>query len=232
MRGVPMSHVIEELLKNNFKMNAANVEYNGGTLEEYLDSIHESQVMKASAEPETVSEIKDNQTAYSYTWSSQKISEEIAKQRRRLDTIVAVDKDTISNTEIVDIRTDIDGNHHDTAGNAVRYQFEKMRDDLNNTVSKTDLRNINRFESESIRLTNDGIIGKRYVINGNDSNIIKVPNITNYSIFTAVNDSYEDNNFFIMGVSNGKEESYIFTNRVMKQTEMLDIHVFYVKITN
>ena len=94
MRGVPMSRVIEELLKNNFKMNAANVEYNGGTLEDYLDSINESQVMKASAEPEIVSEIKDNQTDYSYTWSSQKISEEIAKQRRRLDTIVAVDKDT------------------------------------------------------------------------------------------------------------------------------------------
>jgi len=232
MRGVPMSHVVEELLKNNFKMDAANIEYNGGTLAEYLDSINQAQVMSASIEPEAVSEIKDNKTAYSYTWSSQKISDEIAKQRRRLDNIVAVDKDTISDTEIVDIRTDIDGNHHDTAGNAVRYQFEKVREDLNNTASKTDLRNINRFESENIRLTNDGIIGKRYIVNGNDSNLIKVPNIENYLIFTAVNDNYEENNFFIMGVSNGKEESYIFTNRVMKQTEVMNIHVFYVKISN
>lgn len=231
MRGVPMSKVLEELTKKNFKIDAANVEYDGGTLADYLESKRKEEVMSLSMEPENVSEIKDDETAYSYTWSSKKISDEITKQRRRLDNLVAVDEETISDKELVDIRTDVDGNHHDTAGNAVRYQVENLGKKLEETATKKDLININRFESTNVRLSNDGIVGKKYTVNGTDTNIIKVPNIDNYIIFTAVNNNYEENNFFVMGVSHGNEESYVFVNRVIPETETLNLHVFYVKIS-
>lgn len=45
----------------------------------------------------------------------------------RIDNIIAHNNDTEGNTELVDIRTDIDGNVHDSAGNAVREQIQKRK---------------------------------------------------------------------------------------------------------
>ena len=232
MRKVQMSDLLETLAKKNITFDASNIQYNGTSLEEYLDNQRNEMISLSSAEPEEVSEIKDNTTAFSYTWSSEKISEEIAKQRRRLDNIVAVDKETISDTEMIDMRTDIDGNYHDTAGNATRYQIENLRNELEKKASKADLRGMNQFDATSFRVANDAFIGKKYSVNGNDTNIITVPNIENYMVSGAINTNYEANNFFIMGTAQGKDTSYIFVNRVIPEVEVCDIYVTYTKVMN
>lgn len=54
--------------------------------------------------------------------------------RARVDNIIAHNNDTEGNAELVDIRIDIDGTVHDSAGGAVRDQFS-------NLIDKTDLTN-------------------------------------------------------------------------------------------
>ena len=48
----------------------------------------------------------------------------------RIDTIIAHNNDTESNTELIDIRTDIGGAVHDSAGSAVRDQFSRVFSDI------------------------------------------------------------------------------------------------------
>lgn len=47
----------------------------------------------------------------------------------RIDNIIANASDTGDNAELVDIRLDIDGNAHESAGKAVRKQFENIRNE-------------------------------------------------------------------------------------------------------
>ena len=64
-------------------------------------------------------------------------TEAYAATNSRIDNIIAHNNDTEGNSELIDIRTGADGVTYQTAGKAVRYQFEKLNDSLSNVIIKS-----------------------------------------------------------------------------------------------
>lgn len=54
----------------------------------------------------------------------------------RIDNIIAHNNDTAGNTELIDIRLDIDGKTHESAGDATRYQFTEVRKNVKEISDK------------------------------------------------------------------------------------------------
>lgn len=83
----------------------------------------------------------------------------------RIDNIVANNNDTEGNSELVDIRTDIDGNVHDSAGAAVRKQISDLLTGvstadmfLDNQLRSYNLNNPDTFTPGCFLSTNDEVI--------------------------------------------------------------------------
>ena len=76
----------------------------------------------------------------------------------RIDNIIAHNNDTDGNTELLDVRVDINGNTHKSAGKAIRSQIERLSNDVDslckNDYTKSILFNRNIYTVEN------GVVGK------------------------------------------------------------------------
>lgn len=79
--------------------------------------------VRAAKKPEDYS-IADDEEIYSFN----RIENELANKANnaRVDHIIAHNNDTAGNTELLDIRTDVNGNSHSSAGEAVRKQIKNV----------------------------------------------------------------------------------------------------------
>jgi len=133
-------------------------------------------------------------------------SAKIAAVTARIDNIIAHNNDTDGNTELVDIRTDVDGNIHNSAGNAIREQVAKLKRaaSIDEKVITPDLLSfVNENQNNIFDFLTTEIIQGYYDGNGNivdDSGfktvVVKVkPNTKYYTNFypsTSLNLSYFD----------------------------------------
>lgn len=62
--------------------------------------------------------------------TEEKLTDEIAVERSRINNIIAHNNDTSGNSELLDLRVDHEGNIHSSAGDAVRYQTNKIYNDV------------------------------------------------------------------------------------------------------
>ena len=81
----------------------------------------------------------------------------------RVDNIIAHNNDTEGNTELIDIRTGVDGTVYNSAGEAVRAQFEE----LNDTITPFDDLTIIKF----VNLINPNKLIKGYYVDNTNGNL-------------------------------------------------------------
>ena len=83
---------------------------------------------------------------------------QIAVERARIDNLIALpDGSTTADAELIDIRTGDDGSIYTTAGESVRRQVGKLRDDLNELSGRRNLFNIAMAENNKAHSINKGI---------------------------------------------------------------------------
>ena len=232
MRVMKKSEIMDQVLQSNLKFDASRIVYNGKTLDEYLKILEEIQDFLNGASINDT-EIDDSGCSEQSTWSSQKIHEEILDLKRRINNLIIEDgTNKIPEkkvAELRDIRLDVNGVSHTSAGDAIRDQFKSIKEQMDGFATKSQIENINQIEETSSKISNGAILGKVYRTNGNNSNIIKVPSIEGYTITSAVNNNYNGNQFFAIGVSGGENESYVFISRVIGEQESVELYVNYTK---
>ncbi len=86
------------------------------------------------------------------------IVDEVHKINNRMDNIISNNSSTEGNSELIDIRTDSDGNTYSTAGESVRFQIGKINEIINNAVGHVNLFNKALFTENSEYNVNTGNI--------------------------------------------------------------------------
>ena len=234
MRVMKKDDVMDMLLQSKLKFDAERITYKDETLDKYLDSLLSIAKLLEGATVDAT-EIKDDCTSETSTWSSQKIHDEILELKRKINNLIIEDgTNKIPDrkvAELRDIRLDVNGVSHTSAGDAIRDQFKEIKKEMDGFATKEQVKSINVIDETSSTISNGAILGKSYRTNGNNSNIITVPSVEGYVITAAINKNYEGNKFFAIGVSQGKGESYVFTNRVIGEKEPVELYVKYTKVS-
>lgn len=237
--------LMEEMLKSKMMIDSSRIisEKTGKSLDENLDEIKKIN--------ETINEMKnsldDSKITISSIWSSEKIQKELNLINQRINqlmTSVPLGKTKINSSnevpqtkskntneqELLDIRIDMNGKVHGSAGDAVRDQFKYLYNDLKNYASKNDLNEINMEKDQNTVILFNGFgYLKKYRLSGKNTNVISVPSLNGYSALYATNKDYEKNPYFVVGVGNKKEETLVFLSKVIPEGEMIDVLVFYIK---
>ena len=71
-----------------------------------------------------------------------------------MDNIIAHNQDTEGNSELIDLRTDINGVTHESAGSAVRSQVNELKGDLDGVKNTFNTRLVNI----KLSLTDEGLL--------------------------------------------------------------------------
>ena len=121
------------------------------TGKEIVAAIQSTDVAQARIlEINTAAEAKKNEVLESIQASLRsEVANEVAEISGRLDNIIAHNQDTEGNSELIDLRTDINGVIHESAGSAVRSQVNELKGDLgelNHTVNGDVLIGKNKFK--------------------------------------------------------------------------------------
>ena len=101
------------------------------------------------------------------------IKSEIDLERKRIDNIIALPEgSTTGDAELTDIRVDVDGNTHDSAGAAVRAQVGSLKDDLAQITERLNLfdkhnYNVAKSSTEYFFITGGGDIDTASLPSGN-----------------------------------------------------------------
>lgn len=140
------------------------------TGKEIVAAIQSTDVAQARIlEINTAAEAKKNEVLESIQTSVRsEVANEVAEISGRLDNIIAHNQDTNGNSELIDLRTDINGVTHESAGSAVRSQVNELKGDL--TDSKVGFDKLNYYAKfENGDLSNGTLNNKiKYRVATND----------------------------------------------------------------
>ena len=233
MRRITEGELTENLVKRYANVKPEEITYKEKPLTEYLDQLEILDGIVIGMNDG--SEIDDDDKSNDSTWSSEKIYEELLALKRRINNLIVTKSENGVETvdknlsELLDIRLDVNGVSHTSAGDAVRDQINDLLTKITNIVSREEYDKINSQSEYSSSICKDAIIQKIYKTSGNDTNILKVPNVPGYLITSAVNKSYDDHDFFVLGVGNKETKSLIFSSRIIPEKETVELIVTYTK---
>lgn len=235
MRKIPIRE--DKPLSGCMKMKSDSIFHKNKSLSSILENSVVAVEMEEGDVPFNNSEIKDDILSEDKTWSSKKIQEELKKCHARISNLTLVENgeevEEDVRLQLQDLKIDVDGNRHASAGDAVRSELEKMKLDVEDKVSKERFEKINRYQSNCSSISNDGIIVKPVNVNGEDCNILKVPMLKGYILESANNGNYDSCQCYTVGVAQKNttptSENYVFMNRVIKKNEVVCLNCVYVK---
>lgn len=133
-----INHVINAQIPNSLLQDPLTIEAEIGIYEGDTFKVVEKILIpvKAKKRPSDYQIQDSDEEIYSFKALENAIANKADSKvvNARIDNIIVHNNDTEGNTELIDIRIDLDGNVHDSAGGAIRGQFSEL-------IDKTDLIN-------------------------------------------------------------------------------------------
>lgn len=151
-------HIVEVKIPNSLLQQALIIKAEIGVYEgETFKTVEVVEIpVRAAKIPEDYT-ISDDEEIYSFN----RLENELANKatNARVDNIIAHNNKTDGNTELLDIRTDVDGVTHGSAGEAVRNQAKIINDRINYLTGN--LMSSNLFNADSVENVNGAYLNYR-----------------------------------------------------------------------
>jgi hypothetical protein len=164
-----IDHVVKvdipnSLLQDPFTIHAHVGIYEGATFK-VVERIEIPVIARKRPADYSITDADDEIYSFKALENALKNKADAAIVNARIDNIIAHNNDTEGNAELVDVRTDIDGTVHDSAGAAVRSQISELLTGVNtaetfldNQLRTYNLNNLDTFTPGFFLSTNDALI--------------------------------------------------------------------------